>query len=161
MTDKGAVNLLQAVRKRESDGEGEAWSRLEALAHEMDMSGRDRENPIREVFALLGDRWTMLILLALGAGGWRHATLKRIIGALAIEGAISQRMLTLKLRALERDGFVRRRTSNDVPPRVDYWLSESGLALLGEANRLLAWVREQREAIEASRCSFDAQAAER
>ena len=98
----------------------------------------------------------MLVLLALDAGTWRHATLRRIIGALSIEGAISQRMLTLKLRALERDGFVLRRASDEVPPRVDYRLTDRGHLLLQHARRLLDWVKTERDSIEAARASFDA-----
>jgi DNA-binding HxlR family transcriptional regulator len=150
-----ASELLCNVRKEEGEGDTAAWSALATLAADMDEAGRERENPIREVFSLIGDRWTMLILLALEAGTWRHATLKRIIGALSAEGAISQRMLTLKLRALERDGFVARTVSDDVPPHVDYRLSESGRALLEEANRLLGWVRNALATIEAARRRFD------
>jgi DNA-binding HxlR family transcriptional regulator len=149
------VDMLRSIRARHEGGEA-AWRALETLAGEMDAAGRARDDPIREVFALLGDRWTMLILLSLGAGRWRQATLKRIIGALAIEGAISQRMLTLKLRALERDGFVIRSVTGDVPPHVDYRLSDQGVALLAEAERLLDWIKARRTAIEAARASFDA-----
>ena len=150
-----AGDALHAIRV-EDDGDAAAWARLEALAAEMDAAGRSRDDPIREVFALLGDRWTMLLLLALDAGGWRHATLRRIVGALSIEGAISQRMLTLKLRALERDGFVLRRTTADVPPKVDYRLSARGQALLRHAVDLLDWLKQENEAIAAARAAFDA-----
>lgn len=151
-----ATDMLRLVRNTTGEGDDAAWLRLGQLAAEMDASGRSRDDPIREVFGLLGDRWTMLILLALGAGGWRHTTLRRILGALSIEGAISQRMLTLKLRALERDGFVLRRATHDVPPRVDYRLSGRGEALLGEAQRLLEWVKTEHAAIQAARRAFDA-----
>jgi DNA-binding HxlR family transcriptional regulator len=102
----------------------------------------------------------MLILLALGAGAWRHATLRRILCALSDEGAISQRVLTLKLRALERDGLVLRRASADIPPRVDYRLSARGDRLLVEARRLLDWIRAERAGIEEARRAFDARAEE-
>lgn len=148
------IDKLRDVRTPHEGGAA-AWAALETLAGEMDATGRGRDSPVREVFALLGDRWTMLILLALGAGCWRQATLKRIIGALAIEGAISQRMLTLKLRALERDGFVVRSATEDVPPHVDYRLSDEGAALLGEAERLLEWIKSRRDAINAARATFD------
>ena len=150
-----ARHALRAIGTEE-DGDPAAWARLEALAAEMDAAGRARDDPIREVFALLGDRWTMLLLLALDAGAWRHATLRRIVGALSIEGAISQRMLTLKLRALERDGFVLRHATGDVPPKVNYRLSGRGEALLGHAMGLLDWLKRENEAIAAARAAFDA-----
>lgn len=150
-----ASALLNSVREKVG-GDGAAWHRLTVLAAQMDASGRDRDDPIREVFGLLGDRWTMLILLALEAGSWRHATLKKIIGALSIEGAISQRMLTMKLRALERDGFVIRDISDHVPPRVDYRLSTSGARLLAHASDLLAWLQSERAAIDDARYRYDA-----
>ena len=157
---KIATEMLRGIRDTAGEGDSVAWEQLGRLAAEMDASGRGRDDPIREVFGLLGDRWTMLILLALGAGGWRHATLRRILGALSIEGAISQRMLTLKLRALERDGFVLRRTTQDVPPKVDYRLSGRGEALLGEANRLLEWVKAECTAIREARHAFDSRDAD-
>jgi DNA-binding HxlR family transcriptional regulator len=146
---------LREVRTQEGGQDADAWERLQGLAVTMEREGRGRDDPVREVFGLLGDRWTMLILLALGAGPWRHATLRRIIGALAIEGGISQRMLTLKLRALERDGFVLRESTADVPPRVTYRLSAIGEALLAQAERLLAWVGASRHLIEQNRRDFD------
>lgn len=154
---KTATSLLREIRESDPGGEGDGWGNLVALAAEMDAVGRERTSPIREVFALLGDRWTMLILLALGSGAWRHATLRKIIGALSIEGSISQKMLTSKLRALERDGFVHRRTSPDVPPKVEYRLSSRGDALLEHASTLLEWLKRERVGIEATRASFDAQ----
>lgn len=147
--------IARLRRHARDDGDPGEWARLAALAAEMAAAGRARDAPVREVFALLGDRWTMLILLILHAGGWRHATLRRIVGTLSDEGAISQRMLTLKLRALERDGFVSRHVSDDVPPRVDYALTTRGRALVDRARGVLDWVRDERTAIEDSRAAFD------
>ncbi|MEY4268871.1 MAG: hypothetical protein RLZZ58_87 [Pseudomonadota bacterium] len=101
---------------------------IAALARQMDAHGRTRHEPVREIFGLLGDRWTTLILLVLAIGTWRHAELRRILGRLGSEGRISQRVLTLKLRALERDGLVRRAVSTDTPPRVSYALTPLGIA---------------------------------
>lgn len=128
--------------------------RVEALASEMKDSGRERDEPIRAVFALIGDRWTMLILLTLAIGPWRHAELKRVVGALAVENGISQRVLTEKLRALERNGFVLRETTNDVPPRVTYSLNRLGEELLDQAKGLIEWVKTNRCAIDAARLAF-------
>ena len=154
------ADRLAAVRARygaEADDAADdaAWSALAALAGRMEAEGRGREDPIRAVFGLLGDRWSMLILLTLGTGEWRHATLRRIIGTLSIEGAISQRMLTLKLRAMERDGFVLRTVGDEVPPHVAYRLTDMGAGLLNQAAALLRWVGEHRAAVIDYRRRFD------
>lgn len=150
------THRLAALRARDNGGDsgGEAWDALAALARQMEAEGRARDDPIRAIFGLLGDRWSMLILLTLGTGEWRHATLRRIVGTLSIEGAISQRMLTLKLRTMEQNGLVARTVSNEVPPRVSYRLTGLGAGLLGEASTLLRWVGEHRAAIVESRRNF-------
>jgi len=129
---------------------------IAALAEEMARHGRARAAPVREVMALLGDRWTTLLLIVLSIGPWRHAALRRAVARLSAEQKISQRMLTLKLRALERDGFVLRSISGDVPPRVAYALTPLGEGLAGQARGVVDWVNAQAEAIHAARAVFDA-----
>ncbi|MDE2597844.1 MAG: helix-turn-helix transcriptional regulator [Sphingomonadales bacterium] len=129
---------------------------IAALAAEMAAHGTDRDAPVRAVMALLGDRWSTLILLVLATGPLRHAALKRVLARLSAEQAISQRVLTLKLRALERDGFVARSVSADVPPRVSYRLTPLGAGLHGEARRLIDWVNAREQAIRAAREGYDA-----
>lgn len=122
----------------------------------MDIHGRDREAPVREVMALVGDRWSTLILLVLATGEWRHADLRRTLARLSAEKAISQRVLTLKLRALERDGFVLRSVSADIPPKVSYRLSRMGEDLHNVVRRMITWVTAHEDAIAESRSRFDA-----
>ena len=105
----------------------------------------------RQVLALLADRWSMLIIYALSLGARRHGELKRMIGG------ISQKMLTQTLRALERDGIVRRRVHAVVPPRVEYRLTPLGRTLLVPLRSICRWaeghlpqVRAAREATLAS-----------
>lgn len=129
---------------------------ISALAAEMARHGTDRDAPVRSVMALLGDRWTTLILLVLATGEWRHAELKRVLAALSAEQAISQRVLTLKLRTLERDGFVARAVTSDVPPKVSYYLTPLGAALHAQARSTIEWVQANGVAIEAARSRFDA-----
>jgi DNA-binding HxlR family transcriptional regulator len=123
------------------------------LAAEMARHGAGRDAPARTVMAMLGDRWTMLILLVLVTGEWRHAELQRIVARLSagIERPISQRMLTLKLRALERDGFVLRSATGEVPPRVSYRLTPMGHELAAKARRLIDWINASKEGILAAR----------
>ncbi|MDE2435570.1 MAG: helix-turn-helix transcriptional regulator [Sphingomonadales bacterium] len=128
---------------------------IASLATEMARHGIDRDAPVRSVMALLGDRWTTLILLVLETGEWRHAELKRVLATLSAEQAISQRVLTLKLRALERDGFVARFVTHDVPPKVSYRLTGLGLALQGQARQTIEWIKANGAAIEAARVHFD------
>lgn len=128
---------------------------LSGLVRRMDRHEHDREAPVREVMARLGDRWSTLILLVLSAGTFRHATLRRLIAAISAERAISQRMLTLRLRALERDGMVHRQVTPTVPPRVDYSLTPMGREFVGLIDGLLGWLEANDRAILASREWFE------
>jgi DNA-binding HxlR family transcriptional regulator len=129
---------------------------IAALAAEMKAHGTDRDAPVRAVMALLGDRWTTLILLVLATGEWRHAELKRVLAGLSAEQAISQRVLTLKLRTLERDGFVVRSVSAHVPPKVAYRLTPLGSELHRQARSMIDWVKGSSAAVVAARRAFDA-----
>ena len=129
---------------------------LGALIHDMALTGRDRSDPMREIFARLGDRWSVLLLLLLRLGDFRHAGLRRAVCAVSAEGAISQRMLTLRLRSLERDGLLLRTITPSIPPRVDYAITPLGLSLLDQLDQLMAWVRTANAEIRANRKRFDA-----
>jgi DNA-binding HxlR family transcriptional regulator len=135
-----------------------AWKQvpgLAALAEAMARDGHRRDDPMREIFARLGDRWSMLILLVLRTGTYRHAALKRLIGGLGAEGKISQRMLTLRLRGLERDGLVRQTHIPSKAPHVEYDLTPLGQELLAQVDRLMDWIRGHGDAIAQSRQAFD------
>jgi DNA-binding HxlR family transcriptional regulator len=109
----------------------------------------------RDVLKLVGDKWSVLIVAMLGDGPRRFSELRR-----AIEG-ISQRMLTLTLRGLERDGLVTRTVFPTIPPRVDYELTKLGLTLLEPIGALAQWAQDNRAAITAARERFDRAAARR
>lgn len=103
----------------------------------------------------IGDKWSVLIINRLGDGPRRFNEIKRMIGG------ISQRMLTLTLRNLERDGLVSRTVTPTVPPRVDYALTDLGRDLLIPIQGLAVWAIEHTPCIEAARARFDeAEAAE-
>jgi DNA-binding HxlR family transcriptional regulator len=102
------------------------------------------------ILARVGDKWSVLIIMRLGEGSRRFNEIKRMIGG------ISQRMLTLTLRNLERDGLVSRTVTPSVPPRVDYALTELGRDLLVPISALGQWAIEHTSCIEASRARFDA-----
>jgi DNA-binding HxlR family transcriptional regulator len=105
---------------------------------------------VSEVLARVGDKWTVLVVATLGDGPKRFNELRRALGS------ISQRMLTLTLRALERDGLVTRTLFPTIPPRVDYELTRLGHSLLEPVSSLSLWARQNRSAIELARRQFDA-----
>jgi len=104
---------------------------------------------ISEMLARIGDKWTLLVIRALGAQPLRFNALKRNIGD------ISQKMLASTLRNLERDGFVTRTVTPLTPPQVDYALTDLGRDLLGPVAALADWTVRNSERIEASRARFD------
>jgi len=104
----------------------------------------------REILDRIGDKWSLYIIAMLKNGPLRFSELKRLI-----EG-ISQRMLTLTLRGLERDGLVTRTVYPSVPPRVDYELTQMGLTLLEPVMALVHWADAHKEAIVDAHERFDA-----
>jgi len=102
-----------------------------------------------EVLGRVGDKWTVLVVSTLGNGPMRFNELRRALGS------ISQRMLTLTLRALERDGLLTRTVFPIVPPRVDYELTRLGRSLLEPVNALALWARRNRAGIQDARRRFD------
>lgn len=126
-----------------------------SLADDMRAQGYSKSEPVRTIFALLGDRWSMLILLVLMIGRWRHAELRRALARLSEEGKISQRVMTLKLRQLERDGLVIRFATAHIPPRVSYELSPLGQSLVAQAKLLMGWVHAHQGEIHAAQQLYD------
>ena len=110
---------------------------------------------VAEVLARVGDKWTVLVVYVLGAGSKRFNELKRMIGG------ISQRMLTLTLRGLERDGMVTRTITPSIPPRVDYELTDLGRSLLAPVMTLGDWAMANQGRIMKSRERYDRGSARR
>jgi DNA-binding HxlR family transcriptional regulator len=107
---------------------------------------------VSSVLARVGDKWTVLIVALLGDGPKRFNEIKRMVGG------ISQRMLTLTLRGLERDGLVTRTVFATVPPRVDYELTPLGRSLWEPVDALGLWARAHIGEIETARQRYDARA---
>lgn len=105
---------------------------------------------VRDLLDRLADKWSLLVVELLGEGTQRFGELRR-----RIDG-ISQRMLTLTLRRLERDGLVHRTVHPVVPPRVDYGLTLLGATLLDAVAPLVAWAREHREEVAGARARYGA-----
>lgn len=104
---------------------------------------------INEVLTRVGDKWSLQVISRLGQGTLRFTELKR-----SIDG-ISQRMLTLTLRQLERDGLVERTVYPTVPPKVEYTLSDFGRTILIPVTALANWALTYRLDIQAAREAFD------
>ncbi len=107
--------------------------------------------PSRQVLDRIGDKWTVLIVIALTDGPRRYSEL-----AARIEG-VSQKMLTQTLRGLERDGMVTRTIHASVPPRVDYELTPLGQSLLTPITALEQWAASHMDKIVQARRAHDAQ----
>jgi DNA-binding HxlR family transcriptional regulator len=104
---------------------------------------------VASVLARAGDKWSVFVIMMLIDGPQRFNELKRKIGG------ISQRMLTLTLRGLERDGLVTRTVFPTIPPRVDYELTDLGRGLANPVQALGQWAFAHLPEIEAARTSFD------
>ena len=104
---------------------------------------------ISEVLARIGDKWTVLVVNLLGGGPKRFSEVKREVGG------ISQRMLTLTLRALERDGLVTRTVYPTVPPSVEYDLTNLGRSLLAPVQALGEWALRNQKMMADARQRFD------
>jgi DNA-binding HxlR family transcriptional regulator len=110
----------------------------------------DSCKPVSEVLQRIGDKWTVLVVMSLSGGPKRFSELRR-----AMRG-ISQRMLTLTLRGLERDGLVTRTVTPSVPARVDYELTALGRSLQTPVVALGQWAFDNIPQMEAARAAFDA-----
>jgi DNA-binding HxlR family transcriptional regulator len=105
---------------------------------------------ISETLARIGDKWTVLVVELVAGGPTRFNEIRRTIGN------ISQRMLTLTLRELERDGLVTRTVYPTIPPRVEYQLTKLGRTLREPLTAVAAWVRKHQPAMVEARKTFDA-----
>jgi DNA-binding HxlR family transcriptional regulator len=104
---------------------------------------------ISRVLARIGEKWSVLIIIMLAERTRRFSELKRSIGG------VSQRMLTLSLRGLERDGLVKRTVFPVVPPRVEYELTPLGQSLHAPVSALGEWASAHLAQIDAAREAFD------
>jgi DNA-binding HxlR family transcriptional regulator len=103
---------------------------------------------ISELLSRLGDKWSTVIIFRLGNGKVRFNELKRELG-------ISQRMLSLTLRDLERDGLVLRTYHPTIPPKVEYELTPLGRSLRGPVGSVADWLVEHGAQVDAARAAFD------
>ena len=107
--------------------------------------------PIRNVLDKVGNKWSLLVLVALNDRKLRFMELKRLIGD------ITQRVLTQTLRNLERDGYVARKVYPTSPPTVEYWLTPLGKSLLKPMFGLITWANSRFDEVKKSREAYDRQ----
>lgn len=114
-----------------------------------DLAGRplrlDAPCPVRDVLDRVGDQWSLLVLMMLAQGTQRFSELNRGIGD------ISKQMLSRTLRRLEQDGYVSRAVFAEVPPRVEYALTDMGRSFLGPLKVLMTWAETHHADIAAAR----------
>jgi DNA-binding HxlR family transcriptional regulator len=115
--------------------------------------GHHDECLVRDVLSRIGDKWSLFVVYQLGEGTQRFRELHRNIDG------ISERMLTVTLRALERDGLVTRTVFPVVPPKVEYKLTDTGVSLLATVSPLFTWCDDHLENITKARAAYDASVA--
>jgi DNA-binding HxlR family transcriptional regulator len=105
---------------------------------------------VNDIISLVGDKWSVLIIVFLGNGRKRFTDIKR-----SVEG-ISQKMLTVTLRGLERDGYVTRTVYPTIPPKVEYELTDLGRDLLVPLRALGSWALANHDRVAQARAAYDA-----
>jgi len=108
---------------------------------------------VNDIISLVGDKWSVLIIVLLGSGKQRFSDIKR-----RVDG-ISQKMLTVTLRGLERDGYVTRTVYPTIPPRVEYELTDLGRDLLVPIRALGQWALANHDRVKRNRAAYDARLA--
>lgn len=146
MASQVALKQLSSVAKTD-DSETNPPLLAETAGFTTDETG---SCPIREVLDRVGDTWSLLVILNLQQGTVRFNALRRLV-----EG-ISQRMLTVTLRSLERDGLVLRKVRPTSPPEVEYSLTALGQSLAVTVDVLGQWAVENRHTMRNERERFDA-----
>ncbi|PPS68363.1 MULTISPECIES: winged helix-turn-helix transcriptional regulator [Streptomyces] len=109
---------------------------------------------VRQILDRIADKWSLLVIALLENRRLRFTELRR-----EIDG-VSQRMLTVTLRSLERDGLVKRTVHPVVPPRVEYELTSLGRTLHATIQSLVTWTEKHQEEIAAARTAYDSRAAQ-
>ena len=127
-------------------------ARPTADMHAMCASRLDQGAGIRDILARIGDKWSLLVMGMLDDGAQRFTVLHKSVPG------ISQRMLTLTLRHLEREGLVLRTVYAEVPPRVEYEVTELGRTLIQPVMALAVWAHEHQSELRANRDAYDEKA---
>lgn len=136
--------------------DGEQAERLRRLSRLLGDYETVTDNPIVHVVDHVGNYWRSWILVILQTGTYRYTTIMKVLNAVDPSHPISQRMLTLGLRMLERDGLVERRDVEDVRRHVEYSLTPVGEELAERFMSLVEWIDSKAETFDNSRSTYDA-----
>jgi DNA-binding HxlR family transcriptional regulator len=115
----------------------------------MEVSAYAKDCPSRQILDRIGDTWSVLVVVMLADGPQRYTALSK-----KIQG-VSPKMLTQTLRGLERDGLITRTVHAEVPPRVDYALTDLGRSLLGLMRALELWAETHIDDVQDARLRYD------
>ncbi len=156
-TQEALLRQIEAIASHDKDeiASSQRLRSLQRLALRHSIYGTSRAAPVREIMAMIGDKWTTLILSVLESGQCRYSVLRQLVSALSHESTISHRVLTAKLRLVERDGLIERRVWATVPPRVDYRLTELGKSLVQQVENLMSWAETHYDELQGARVRFD------
>jgi DNA-binding HxlR family transcriptional regulator len=151
--------IAEATAVLSAEHEGQVLQRhldnVSALIRAMLAHGRERSDPVRTMTAGMGDRWTPLIMNLLNGGPLRFGELRRLVRIIAAEGDISQHVLTLKLRMLERDGLLLRTLMAGALPRTEYSLTPLGHGAYEQYQSMMHWAEQATPFIRAARQAYD------
>ena len=152
-----AEDVLEAIAHERPECERQRHAEnLADLVTNMARFGNRREDPVRMVQSFLGDRWSSLVMHLLSGGMLRFTELRRLIAAVSAEKEISPRMLTLKLRLMERDGLVVRHVTDGPQHRVEYRLTALGAGAYEQFSSMVRWSQDATQAIRSARRDYDA-----
>jgi DNA-binding HxlR family transcriptional regulator len=135
------MNAMKRLGNRRNPGEAAAPASAPKLASAGRPAAIVEPCPIRDVLDRIGDQWSLLVLQALAARVMRFGEINRAIGD------ISKQMLSRTLKRLEQDGFVKRTLFAEIPPRVEYELTELGHSFLAPLEALVAWADANHQSI--------------
>jgi DNA-binding HxlR family transcriptional regulator len=145
-----ALRAPRASLKTRAKAPADPAEQIEQRLREGDHEGVAHDcKPAAEILARVGDKWSVLIVMLLGNGPKRFNEMRKLIGG------ISQRMLTLTLKGLERDGLLTRTVTPTNPPRVDYALTQLGHSLREPITALGQWAFANRAQVLEARERFD------
>lgn len=152
------MHELRAILKPADQSDAPRMDALLRLAQAMTADGTTPQAASRLILERLGDRWSPLLLFVLSTGRYRNGELRRVVNALSRmtqHTLVSQRMLTLRLRTLERDGLVSRTINTGPVPAVDYALTPLGAELVAHLHALMQWCALAQTRIDAAQAAFD------
>jgi DNA-binding HxlR family transcriptional regulator len=136
------------------DAAAEGRRHLERLVSLLQRFGTARKDPVQSILAHVGNYWSSALLCTLQAGPMRPSALQKLLHALAPDRPISQRMLTLNLRALEEDGLIEREVRDERNAHVDYRLTRMGRELSDSLFAMIRWGADNYQHIVSARVRY-------